>query len=371
MGRRPTENDNDISPWLLRINKYEKSPSMPFLKDVEADKKGVFGLNFPPSPRAPSSYAGVLGKDRDKGKPGEDGDFNGAQNSPAEKVQDRDLMERGWPGYHGLLQDKGKNIFLRRAASTSAKYDKSARRRLVQRRLGTVNSVLEETTPTKSPSRTVVKRSNSKKRERSNSVSSTKSFLTYATPPEASPTEPDATGDAGKQAGGSLQENFPPVYLLYLLSSMKSGAKRIVKSMESLRDRVTVRTFLCAMLNNVYTLNSSESVARQQLLKNIMSLSLPQTSIPPSSHNVKEPVMVTIRKLKAMPSDPTRYSRADRKVHLFLLISLVDDGAIDLLLGEFMEKMQIQITSIGTMFQLELDGVFGVVCSVEHFRPNA
>ena len=48
----------------------------------------------------------------------------------------------------------------------------------------------------------------SRKRERSDSISCTKSILTYAKPPEVSPTEPDATRDAGNQAGGSLRENF-------------------------------------------------------------------------------------------------------------------------------------------------------------------
>jgi len=131
---------------------------------------------------------------------------------------------------------------------------------------------------------------------------------------------------------------------------MKSGAKRIVESMESARDRVAVMTFPCAMPNNVYTLNASGSVARQQLLEDIMSLSLPQTSIPPSSRNVKEAVMAAIRKLKAMPSDQTRYPRADRSVHLFLLTSQLDDGAIDLLPEVFMGQMQIHILGIGPVF---------------------
>ena len=46
-----------------------------------------------------------------------------------------------------------KNTFLRRVTSISPKYDKTARRRLEQRRLGTMNCVLEETAPTKSPLR--------------------------------------------------------------------------------------------------------------------------------------------------------------------------------------------------------------------------
>jgi len=131
---------------------------------------------------------------------------------------------------------------------------------------------------------------------------------------------------------------------------MKSKAKRIVESMESARDRIAVMTFPCATPNTVYTLNASGSVARQQLLEDIMSLSLPQTSIPPSTRNVKEAVMAAIRKLKAMPSDPTRYPRADRSVHLFLLTSQLDDGAIDLLPEVFMGQMQIHILGIGPLF---------------------
>lgn len=131
---------------------------------------------------------------------------------------------------------------------------------------------------------------------------------------------------------------------------MKSKAKRIVESMESARDRVAVMTFPCATPNIVYTLNASGSVARQQLLEDIMSLSLPQASIPPSTRNVKEAVMAAIKKLKAMPSDPTRYPRADRNVHLFLLTSQLDDGAIDLLPEVFMGQIQIHILGIGPVF---------------------
>ena len=42
-------------------------------------------MNFPPSPKAYSSSAGVLGKDRDKDKPDGDGDFNEALYLPGEK----------------------------------------------------------------------------------------------------------------------------------------------------------------------------------------------------------------------------------------------------------------------------------------------
>jgi len=58
------------------------------------------------------------------------------------------------------------------------------------------------------PGKRVVKCANSKKRERSNSIPSTKSVLAQAMLPEVSPTEPDATDDAGKQVGESLAENL-------------------------------------------------------------------------------------------------------------------------------------------------------------------
>jgi len=68
----------------------------------------------------------------------------------------------------------------------------------------------------------------------------------------------------------------------------------------------------------------------------VFRVSLLPTSIPPSLCNVKEAVMGTIRGLKTKPSDPTRYPRADRSVHLYLLILQLDDRAIDLLLEVFM-----------------------------------
>jgi len=99
---------------------------------------------------------------------------------------------------------------------------------------------------------------------------------------------------------------------------MKSGAKRIVESMETSRDRVAATAFPCAMPNNEHTLNSSGSVASQQLVEDIISLSRADKH-PSIVRNVKELVVVAIRKLKSIPSDPARYSRADSSVHLFLL----------------------------------------------------
>ena len=56
----------------------------------------------------------------------------------------------------------------------------------------------------------------------------------------------------------------------------------------------------CFMPNNVGTLISSGSIARQRLLEDIISLTLPQASILLSSRNVNELVMAAIRKLKAI-----------------------------------------------------------------------
>jgi len=291
-GRLPIEDDNDITPRPLRIKKVKKSPSMPFRmksrgrqegkeKDKES-RRGFLGMGFPPSPRARSSSAGVLGKDWDKGKPDGDGDINDARKPPGGKgagssptgarmawlqrpgarqmasISDHgnkiDSHRRGNSVLMELNNSQGheshdssshagedacllpysddqstgdrheKNAFLRRAASTGAKYDKSARQRLEQRRLGAVNWVFEETVPTKSPPRgwrqmamdlfqgnpnqANIKRANSRKSERSDSMSSTKSALIYTTPPEVSPIKPDAAGDTGNQVDGGLPKNF-------------------------------------------------------------------------------------------------------------------------------------------------------------------
>ena len=63
-------------------------------------------MNFPQNPRARSSSAGVLGKDKDKGKPDGDGDFNDSRYSSGERLPDRTRIERGWPCYNGLLREK-------------------------------------------------------------------------------------------------------------------------------------------------------------------------------------------------------------------------------------------------------------------------
>ena len=50
-------------------------------------------MKFPPSPRVSSSSAGVLCKDRDKGKPDRDGYCNDARNPPRRK---RCRIETKW-----------------------------------------------------------------------------------------------------------------------------------------------------------------------------------------------------------------------------------------------------------------------------------
>ena len=67
-----------------------KSPSVPIRKKSRerqegkgkdrGSKKGFLRMNFSPSPTAHGSTAGVLGKDKSKGKSGRDGDFNESQN---------------------------------------------------------------------------------------------------------------------------------------------------------------------------------------------------------------------------------------------------------------------------------------------------
>ena len=104
------------------------------------------------------------------------------------------------------------------------KSDKSARRRLELGRLRTANWVSEGTALPKStprgwrpiavdlfqvnncnPGQRGVKRADSAKRERSDSLSSTKSVLTYATPLEVSSAKQYTTGDAGERAEGVSQ----------------------------------------------------------------------------------------------------------------------------------------------------------------------
>jgi len=70
--------------------KIRKSPSVPSRKKSRerqegkekdrGSKKGFLGMNFPPSPRARSSSAGIFGKDKGKGESDGDGDLNESHN---------------------------------------------------------------------------------------------------------------------------------------------------------------------------------------------------------------------------------------------------------------------------------------------------
>ena len=93
---------------------------------------------------------------------------------------------------------------------------------------------------------------------------------------------------------------------------------------------------------------------------------LGQASIP----NIKDPVMAAIRKLKVMPSDSTRYPRRHGSVHIFLLTSQVDDGAIDSLPEVFIGQI-IHLHCIEPLFWVRNDIGSSGVFSVEHFRPEA
>ena len=67
-----------------------------------------------------------------------------------------------------------------------------------------------------------VKHGNSKKRESGPAISSIKSALTYATLLESSLAELGTTGEAGKQVGRSLPENFVVIYMWQLDSQNRS-----------------------------------------------------------------------------------------------------------------------------------------------------
>ena len=78
--------------------------------------------------------------------------------------------------------------------------------------------------------------------------------------------------------------------------------------------------------------------------------------------------MAAIRKLKAMPSDPTRYPWAERGVHPLSPIPQPDGGATDLLPEVLMRQMKIHIFGIGPVFWPKNE--MGCSCSVQGFRPQ-
>ncbi|PUU72346.1 hypothetical protein B9Z19DRAFT_1069834 [Tuber borchii] len=189
-------------------------------------KRGFLGMNFPQNPRACSSSAGVLGNHRDIDISDGDGDFNDSRYSSGGKAagSNPNRARMAWLRYNGLLQEKwrvsnhgniadphlhenyvpmklnnseghylydssshtGEVYYLtpttnQRGISIGRIHSRHGQQALIQhmrwsleqRRLGTVNRVLEESAPTKSP-------------------------------PGGFPIGPDAIGVVGKQFGRGL-----------------------------------------------------------------------------------------------------------------------------------------------------------------------
>lgn len=139
---------------------------------------------------------------------------------------------------------------------------------------------------------------------------------------------------------------------------MKLQAKRLVEAMETSRDRVAVMTFpigssktgsMSASRDGVHVLNSSGSVAKQQLMDDIALLAQNKRDIDPATRNVRAAVLASVKKLKGMPLNTARYG-THRHAHLFLLTSKLDVGEIELLPEVFFGEIQIHIIGIGALF---------------------
>lgn len=139
---------------------------------------------------------------------------------------------------------------------------------------------------------------------------------------------------------------------------MKLQAKRLVEAMETSRDRVAVMTFpigssntesMTASRDGVHVLNSSGSVAKQQLMDDIALLTQNKWDIDPATRNVRAAIQASVKKLKGMPLNTARYG-THRHAHLFLLTSKLDVGEIDLLPEVFFGEIQIHIIGIGALF---------------------
>lgn len=139
---------------------------------------------------------------------------------------------------------------------------------------------------------------------------------------------------------------------------MKLQAKRLVEAMETSHDRVAVMTFPIGSSNaeamptsrdGVHVLNSSGSVAKQQLMDDIALLGQNKWDIDPATRNVRGAVLASVKKLKGMPLNTARYG-THRHGHLFLLTSKLDVGEIELLPEVFFGEIQIHIIGIGALF---------------------
>lgn len=139
---------------------------------------------------------------------------------------------------------------------------------------------------------------------------------------------------------------------------MKLQAKRLVEAMETSRDRVAVMTFpvgssntgpMSSSRDGVHVLNSSGSVAKQQLMDDIALLGQNKWNTDPAARNVRDAVLASVKKLKGMPLNTVRYG-SHRHAHLFLLTSKLDVGEIELLPEVFFGEIQIHIVGIGALF---------------------
>lgn len=139
---------------------------------------------------------------------------------------------------------------------------------------------------------------------------------------------------------------------------MKLQAKRLVEAMETSRDRVAVMTFPVGSSNTgsmssnrdgVHVLNSSGSVAKQQLIDDIALLGQDKWNTDPAARDVRAAVLASVKKLKGMPLNTVRYG-THRHAHLFLLTSKLDVGEIELLPEVFFGEIQIHIVGIGALF---------------------
>lgn len=88
---------------------------------------------------------------------------------------------------------------------------------------------------------------------------------------------------------------------------MKLQAKRLVEAMETSRDRVAVMTFpvgssntgpMSSSRDGVHVLNSSGSVAKQQLIDDIALLGQNKWNTDPAARNVRDAVLASVKKLK-------------------------------------------------------------------------
>jgi hypothetical protein len=135
---------------------------------------------------------------------------------------------------------------------------------------------------------------------------------------------------------------------------MKAQARRLVEAMDTSRDRIAVMTFSSPPPGkrkpaahgraNLKVLNSSGSVAKKQLIDNIVTLQ-PGLQADPAGRDVNAAVNAAVKTLHEMPMDTGKYG-SKRTGHLFLLTSNLDDAIIG---GNF-GGVNIHILGVGPVF---------------------